>query len=252
MGPSLAPYVPPPAPDVLGCAVFNSAVWRFVQLRTDTATFGADPDSDTIALTFRLMPGRRANCSIVGSPRLRRLDHIGMRRVSADRGREWEVRPPEEVRPGPPRRWATIIGVSAAIPANLQVAPTFVRHRDEMPLVATGSTQVDPELRSVEVLSPLLTAQVTAAVAAFQSPATRRASDSDWARSADWCRRHGYAALPADPAVVDYIGGTLMDEKNISRAVGASHGQGVAEPELRQLVDGRGRRLIQRTTSTVR
>ncbi|MEZ5279974.1 MAG: 5-amino-6-(D-ribitylamino)uracil--L-tyrosine 4-hydroxyphenyl transferase CofH [Acidimicrobiales bacterium] len=44
------------------------------------------------------------------------------------------------------------------------------------------------------------------------------------------------------------LGGTLMDE-NISRAAGASHGQGLTEADFRNLVDPLGRTLQQRTTS---
>ncbi|MBO0713925.1 MAG: 5-amino-6-(D-ribitylamino)uracil--L-tyrosine 4-hydroxyphenyl transferase CofH [Acidimicrobiales bacterium] len=43
------------------------------------------------------------------------------------------------------------------------------------------------------------------------------------------------------------LGGTLMDE-NISRAAGASHGQGMEEADFRALVEPLGRRLEQRTT----
>jgi FO synthase len=48
-------------------------------------------------------------------------------------------------------------------------------------------------------------------------------------------------------AGVNDLGGTLMDE-NISRAAGASHGQGVEEDELRAVAESAGRRLEQRTT----
>jgi FO synthase len=48
-------------------------------------------------------------------------------------------------------------------------------------------------------------------------------------------------------AGVNDLGGTLMDE-NISRAAGASHGQGVEEEELRSVAEAAGRRLEQRTT----
>jgi FO synthase len=48
-------------------------------------------------------------------------------------------------------------------------------------------------------------------------------------------------------AGVDDLGGTLMDE-NISRAAGASHGQGLGEAELRTMVSCVGRSLRQRTT----
>jgi FO synthase len=43
------------------------------------------------------------------------------------------------------------------------------------------------------------------------------------------------------------LGGTLMDE-NISRAAGASHGQGMDVAELEELVRPLGRPLQQRTT----
>jgi FO synthase len=43
------------------------------------------------------------------------------------------------------------------------------------------------------------------------------------------------------------LGGTLMDE-NISRAAGATHGQGMDEAGFRAIVDPIGRPLRQRTT----
>ncbi len=48
-------------------------------------------------------------------------------------------------------------------------------------------------------------------------------------------------------AGVNDLGGTLMDE-NISRAAGASHGQGLEEADFRELVEPLGRSLEQRTT----
>ncbi|MCB0960888.1 MAG: bifunctional FO biosynthesis protein CofGH [Acidimicrobiales bacterium] len=48
-------------------------------------------------------------------------------------------------------------------------------------------------------------------------------------------------------AGVNDLGGTLIDE-NISRAAGASHGQGMDEAAFRALVEPLGRRLEQRTT----
>jgi FO synthase len=48
-------------------------------------------------------------------------------------------------------------------------------------------------------------------------------------------------------AGVNDLGGTLMNE-NISRAAGASHGQGLDEAGFRQIVEPIGRRLAQRTT----
>jgi FO synthase len=49
-------------------------------------------------------------------------------------------------------------------------------------------------------------------------------------------------------AGVNDIGGTLMNE-NISRAAGATHGQGMDEAGFRALVEPLGRRLEQRTTT---
>jgi FO synthase len=43
------------------------------------------------------------------------------------------------------------------------------------------------------------------------------------------------------------LGGTLMNE-NISRAAGASHGQGIDEDDFRAIVEPIGRTLEQRTT----
>ena len=48
-------------------------------------------------------------------------------------------------------------------------------------------------------------------------------------------------------AGVNDLGGTLIDE-NISRAAGASHGQGMDESGFRSIVEPLGRRLEQRTT----
>ena len=48
-------------------------------------------------------------------------------------------------------------------------------------------------------------------------------------------------------AGVNDLGGTLVNE-NISRAAGASHGQGLTEAEFRAMVEPLGRRLEQRTT----
>jgi FO synthase len=48
-------------------------------------------------------------------------------------------------------------------------------------------------------------------------------------------------------AGVNDLGGTLMNE-NISRAAGASHGQGAEEADFRAIVEPLGRRLEQRTT----
>jgi len=54
-------------------------------------------------------------------------------------------------------------------------------------------------------------------------------------------------AQPLLRAGVNHLGGTLMNE-NISRAAGASHGQGIEEDDFRALVEPIGRTLEQRTT----
>ncbi|MCB0970669.1 MAG: 7,8-didemethyl-8-hydroxy-5-deazariboflavin synthase, partial [Acidimicrobiales bacterium] len=48
-------------------------------------------------------------------------------------------------------------------------------------------------------------------------------------------------------AGVNDLGGTLIDE-NISRAAGASHGQGMDEAAFAEVVAPLGRHLVQRTT----
>ena len=48
-------------------------------------------------------------------------------------------------------------------------------------------------------------------------------------------------------AGVNDLGGTLMNE-NISRAAGASHGQGLEREDFEHIIDGLGRNLAQRTT----
>ena len=52
-------------------------------------------------------------------------------------------------------------------------------------------------------------------------------------------------------AGVNDLGGTLMNE-NISRAAGATHGQGLEPEDFGRIVDGLGRRLEQRTTLYLR
>jgi len=64
---------------------------------------------------------------------------------------------------------------------------------------------------------------------------------------ASWVKLGTSGAQQLLQAGVDDLGGTLMDE-NISRAAGASHGQSVAEADLRALVEPLGRRLRQRST----
>ncbi len=49
-------------------------------------------------------------------------------------------------------------------------------------------------------------------------------------------------------AGVNDLGGTLMNE-NISRAAGATHGQGLRPADFVSLVEGSGRPLEQRTTT---
>jgi FO synthase len=64
---------------------------------------------------------------------------------------------------------------------------------------------------------------------------------------ASWVKLGASGARQLLRAGVDDLGGTLMDE-NISRAAGASHGQGLDEAGFRAIVEPLGRRLAQRTT----
>jgi FO synthase len=64
---------------------------------------------------------------------------------------------------------------------------------------------------------------------------------------ASWVKLGASGARQLLQAGVDDLGGTLMDE-NISRAAGASHGQGLDEAGFRSIVEPLGRPLAQRTT----
>jgi FO synthase len=64
---------------------------------------------------------------------------------------------------------------------------------------------------------------------------------------ASWVKLGASGARQLLGAGVDDLGGTLMDE-NISRAAGASHGQGLDEAGFRAIVEPLGRPLAQRTT----
>ncbi len=64
---------------------------------------------------------------------------------------------------------------------------------------------------------------------------------------ASWVKLGAAGARQLLQAGVDDLGGTLMDE-NISRAAGASHGQGLDEAGFRAIVEPLGRPLAQRTT----
>ncbi|MGH3771451.1 MAG: 5-amino-6-(D-ribitylamino)uracil--L-tyrosine 4-hydroxyphenyl transferase CofH [Pseudonocardiaceae bacterium] len=64
---------------------------------------------------------------------------------------------------------------------------------------------------------------------------------------ASWVKLGALGARQLLRAGVDDLGGTLMDE-NISRAAGASHGQGLDEAGFRSIVEPLGRPLVQRTT----
>ena len=64
---------------------------------------------------------------------------------------------------------------------------------------------------------------------------------------ASWVKIGASGARQLLQAGVDDLGGTLMDE-NISRAAGASHGQGLDEAGFRAIVEPLGRPLAQRTT----
>ncbi len=62
-----------------------------------------------------------------------------------------------------------------------------------------------------------------------------------------WVKMGAAGAAQVLKAGANDLGGTLMDE-NISRAAGASHGQGMEEADFRALVEPLGRTLEQRTT----
>jgi FO synthase len=64
---------------------------------------------------------------------------------------------------------------------------------------------------------------------------------------ASWVKLGASGARQLLRAGVDDLGGTLMDE-NISRAAGASHGQGLDEAGFRAIVEPLGRPVVQRTT----
>jgi FO synthase len=64
---------------------------------------------------------------------------------------------------------------------------------------------------------------------------------------ASWVKLGTCGARQLLQAGVDDLGGTLMDE-NISRAAGASHGQGLDEAGFRAIVEPLGRTLAQRST----
>ena len=62
-----------------------------------------------------------------------------------------------------------------------------------------------------------------------------------------WVKMGGNGVRQMLQAGVNDLGGTLMNE-NISRAAGATHGQGMEEGDFRALVEPLGRTLEQRTT----
>ena len=64
---------------------------------------------------------------------------------------------------------------------------------------------------------------------------------------ASWVKLGARGARQLLRAGVNDLGGTLMDE-NISRAAGASHGQGISESQFREVVEPLGRNLVERTT----
>lgn len=64
---------------------------------------------------------------------------------------------------------------------------------------------------------------------------------------ASWVKLGPAGAQQLLRAGVNDLGGTLMDE-NISRAAGASHGQGISDREFGHVVEPLGRTLVQRTT----
>jgi FO synthase len=64
---------------------------------------------------------------------------------------------------------------------------------------------------------------------------------------ASWVKLGARGARQLLRAGVNDLGGTLMDE-NISRAAGASHGQGISDSQFREVVEPLGRNLVERTT----
>lgn len=64
---------------------------------------------------------------------------------------------------------------------------------------------------------------------------------------ASWVKLGPAGARQLLSAGVNDLGGTLMDE-NISRAAGASHGQGISDADFARVVEPLGRTLVQRTT----
>ena len=64
---------------------------------------------------------------------------------------------------------------------------------------------------------------------------------------ASWVKLGPRGARQLLQAGVNDLGGTLMDE-NISRAAGASHGQGITDTQFREVVEPLGRTLVERTT----
>ena len=64
---------------------------------------------------------------------------------------------------------------------------------------------------------------------------------------ASWVKLGPRGARQLLQAGVNDLGGTLMDE-NISRAAGASHGQGITDSQFREVVEPLGRTMVERTT----
>ena len=64
---------------------------------------------------------------------------------------------------------------------------------------------------------------------------------------ASWVKLGVAGAQQLLQAGVNDLGGTLMDE-NISRAAGATHGQGITAEDFRAVVEPIGRTLHERTT----
>jgi FO synthase len=63
-----------------------------------------------------------------------------------------------------------------------------------------------------------------------------------------WVKLGAQGARQMLLAGVNDLGGTLMDE-NISRAAGASHGQGITDEQFQMVVEPLGRTLVERTTT---
>ena len=139
-----------------------------------------------------------------------------------------------------------------AIEQPVHWARHLVRTRD-LQKETGGFTEFVPPARSCTWPRP----STCSASPAGARPSARRCSCTRWAASpttawidniqCSWVKIGHAGVRQLLQAGVNDLGGTLMDE-NISRAAGASHGQGLEEADFRALVEPLGRTLEQRTT----